>query len=169
MTEAELEEIAKRAEAATEGPWRWNEPHAALTAGDGSPIESAIIWPDNAVRNGVGTTWSQRLGACGVRTEPDAEANAAFVAHARSDVPRLVEEVRRLRENVAVLLDDRDDLLSDATKTPAKTCPHVPPEALVAECPKCRGEESFSGRWVFRVRLPGEAEPDEVTSPGRGK
>ena len=65
-----------RAEAATEGPWTW----ASHTTADGD--EWAVFDPaDHALA-------SNRDGWA-----PDAE----FIAHARSDIPALLDEVERVR------------------------------------------------------------------------
>ena len=70
MTAAELDAIEQRAHAATEGPW---EASAHRTG------HYLVICPDCGVRGGY------------------ERADAEFIAHARSDVPALVAEVRRLR------------------------------------------------------------------------
>jgi hypothetical protein len=91
LSEARLEEIRKRAEAATPEPW-W-------------ALETRIGWHH--------------------MTPPahpsEAQANAKFIAHARSDIPALLAEVSRLRANdakgrerswglsvILALIDDRE-------------------------------------------------------------
>lgn len=80
MTELDLEAIKARCEAATPGPWR----------GLSSPIIYGL---------GIGI----------YREEIDGEEKVAralpnddqiFIAHARTDVPALVAEVERLREQI---------------------------------------------------------------------
>jgi hypothetical protein len=86
MTPEELDAIEMRAKAATEGPWEtqrseWNgrERCDGITARGGTldivKTDSGVYPPDF----------------------PDAE----FIAHARSDVPALVEEVRQLRYDLS--------------------------------------------------------------------
>lgn len=79
MTEAELREIEKRAEAASEGPWQ---------VGDNYGSFKEIIY-------GGGKGWAvcEMVGT----VEEKGEKNLAFIAHSREDIPRLVAEVRRLQ------------------------------------------------------------------------
>lgn len=80
MTIEELRDIAARCERATPGPWR------SMIEGRDHTSGSSFIM----------------TGAPGNRSE-DIELSGAspddqdFIAHARQDVPRLVEEVKRLR------------------------------------------------------------------------
>lgn len=80
MTDEELRAIAARCERATPGPW------TSMIEGRDHPSGSSFIM----------------TGAPGSRGE-DIELSGAspddqdFIAHARQDVPRLMEEVRRLR------------------------------------------------------------------------
>ena len=81
MTAADLDAIEQRAHAATEGPWEASaHDHAA---GDVPILDRTghylVICPDCGVRGGY------------------ERADAEFIAHARSDVPALLAEVRRLR------------------------------------------------------------------------
>ena len=81
LTADDLDTIEQRANAATEGPWEASaHDHAA---GDVPILDRTgqylVICPDCGVRGGY-----ERV-------------DAEFIAHARSDVPVLVAEVRRLR------------------------------------------------------------------------
>lgn len=69
LPDEQLDEIEKRANAATEGPW----------ADEGSLIEGR----DRVV--------------AGAYTLSAAATDAAFIAHAREDIPTLLAEVRRFR------------------------------------------------------------------------
>jgi hypothetical protein len=82
MTRNELDAIEARAHKATAGPWR-----AALV---GRLYDRWVIEPD-------------RLAECafGLRKQQD----AAFIAAARTDVPALVAEVRRLTALVEAACD----------------------------------------------------------------
>lgn len=81
MTEDELKAIEARAEAATPGPWETGEEVSY-------PGRCAGIWPQ-------GDTWNIVTTDCGVYG-PEL-VDAVFIAHARTDVPALIAEVRRLR------------------------------------------------------------------------
>lgn len=86
-TPLDLDAIRARAEAATEGPWAVApEDFGPHTEGDFPVVDRRADYighsPDDGVRAGFDL--------------PDAE----FIAHARTDVPALVEEVERLRERL---------------------------------------------------------------------
>lgn len=73
-----LDAIEARANAATEGPWRWtNELRQRLVTGDN---------PDDL-------TDARELIRCAALMHPG-QADAAFIAHARTDVPTLVAALR---------------------------------------------------------------------------
>lgn len=79
MGEEELKEILARAEDATGGPWLSSE--EVVRAGD---MKIATL----------STDWMSPY---------EARVNALFLAAAREDVPRLVEEIRRLRGYLTVI------------------------------------------------------------------
>lgn len=86
--ELDLDAIEARANAATEGPWWRREGHAEI---DGQNYAEVLI-PGRVecgsyCYGGTSTIEGDRL-----------DADLAFIAHARADVPDLVAEVRRLRE-----------------------------------------------------------------------
>ena len=68
MTEAEIDAIEARANAATEGPWK--------------------VLPPCMVTDGRGMVIARTNDSC----------NDEFISHARTDVPALIAEVRRLRK-----------------------------------------------------------------------
>jgi hypothetical protein len=75
ITSQELEEIEHRCDAATRGPWvSWIE------GGDHSSGDSVI------------TTGNEDIYLTGAT-----EADQDFIAHARQDIPKLLEEVKRLK------------------------------------------------------------------------
>jgi len=90
MTESELQAIEARAEAATEGPWNieGDEPkHLALSGW------SASMWSAGSgyqVLLHRGTSWQPK------------RSDFEFIAHARTDIPALLAEVRRLRARAEV-------------------------------------------------------------------
>lgn len=78
MTNEELAAIETRANAATVGPWRG-------TKDEGVQADATAVF-----ETGCGCCTPSRLS----------EADAMFIAHARTDIPALVAEVRRLKELV---------------------------------------------------------------------
>ena len=72
-----LDEVKARYEEATPGPWSAHIP---------SPAKSGV-WI-------VGNGWS--IAVCDTRTNGQCERDAAFIAAAREDIPRLVALVERL-------------------------------------------------------------------------
>lgn len=85
----ELDDVERRAAAATEGPWKSIVEGRDQDSGDSFVLTSG---PDLYVSCSPPQSEEQRI------------ANLDFIAAARQDVPRLVEEVRRLR----ALLDAED-------------------------------------------------------------
>jgi hypothetical protein len=75
MDEAKLQEIEARANAATPGPWQME--HRGVVAGSCRDVIDIV-------------------DDCAVSGWRDYPANQAFIAAARTDVPELVAEVRRL-------------------------------------------------------------------------
>jgi len=105
-TSLDLDEIAARAAAATPGPW------GAYTFGGDTLIEIAADLED------TGTGYRARREICRLEDEPldndpahrewtaeedwaQVQADAEFVAHAPTDVHALIDEVRRLRDELA--------------------------------------------------------------------
>jgi hypothetical protein len=85
MLKTTLQEIADRAEAATPGPWDAGRP------GNGSP---GYVYSDDATGSAIACValeWVHRSGA-------QIEANARFIAHARTDIPALLSELQKARE-----------------------------------------------------------------------
>lgn len=113
--DSELQEIESRAQVATPGPWhvRFLDDDAAVN------LVAVSIVPDT----GRGERWpawddTEMVAATLVQfpkpyvAGPDDcwDENAAFIAHARSDVPRLLAEIRRLRALLeSTHHDDADD------------------------------------------------------------
>jgi len=74
----DLDAIKKRAEEATEGPWTWEPNPYTLYAGRSGMAHGLNL---------LGRLDPDRMGA----------VNLDFIAHARTDVPALCDEVERLR------------------------------------------------------------------------
>lgn len=86
LTEQQLDEIAARTNAATPGPWKLSEDYSDVLAPDGSQLAS--YW------------------------NPTSETlNGEFIAHARADVPVLVDAVRRLTAALTEMTHCRDNAL----------------------------------------------------------
>lgn len=98
MTDEQLAEIEARAEKAFPGPWKhyidreWHSPDRVIEAAN----TWVVIRDENCEHN-----W--KLGRN--------EDNYEFIAHARTDIPMLIAEVRRLRAQYEEL---RDALCSKA-------------------------------------------------------
>ena len=84
MTIDELNAIEARANAATEGPWWWGESDL-LSKG---PVTCSCEDADHLSKPIIETDGGY-YGPC--------QHDRSFIAHARTDVPALVAEVRRLR------------------------------------------------------------------------
>ncbi|WP_433513647.1 hypothetical protein ACQP2T_60525 [Nonomuraea sp. CA-143628] len=102
ISDSELQEIESRTQAATPGPWYvrfLDDAYAANlvavgTAPDTGRHERWPRWHGNEL---VAATLIQSPEPYVVGSDDRWDENAAFMAHARSDVPRLLAEVRRLR------------------------------------------------------------------------
>lgn len=95
MTDARLDEISALADQATPGPWE-----IAYDHDDRPDTGQSVQFP-----TAIGPfTWIEHPTA-------REDADSVFVAAARTDIPELVAEVRRLRAQVAEL-DERDAWLS---------------------------------------------------------
>lgn len=98
MTEQELQAIEARANAASEGPW---ESHYGECGGYDSMTDAVFVDRDGR-ETYIATLDLSSYGqlACdppSTSARAAAEADAAFIAHAREDVPALIAEVRRLQ------------------------------------------------------------------------
>ena len=84
----DLEAIKARAAAATEGPWEWDDPTIGQHWSRPEPWATVV---DDEVNCG---------GYCygGSSSPIKSDADGQFIAHAREDIPVLLAEVERLRE-----------------------------------------------------------------------
>lgn len=85
-----LAEIEARANAATPGPWSSEDGPRVL---DSEGFESITVWVVRGLRTATLALIRHMAGTYA----SERDANAAFIAHARQDVPELVAEVKRLR------------------------------------------------------------------------
>ena len=91
-----LDQIEARANAATEGPWEWEgDAKAEWEEGANSLVPSRR--PDDPVLYGYG------YDASGIEVKTPADAE--FIAHARTDVPWLLEQVERRDKALEAVLD----------------------------------------------------------------
>ncbi len=84
LTDRDLDEIRARCEAATPGPWKYMVEGRDNTSGD-----SFIMRGTKGDRHS-----DLYLNANG---KPGTDADCDFVAGARQDIPRLLDEIERLR------------------------------------------------------------------------
>lgn len=91
MTDARtyLASIKERAEAATPGPWRWDEDF-----GDGGDTGLALTND-----SGAEVVGAYNHHCCSFRDDPSVEDNdAAFIAHSRTDLPRVADALLAVLE-----------------------------------------------------------------------
>src|SRR3990172_3884430 len=110
MTLEELNAIERRAAAASPGPWK----HESFQSGTeyvhmrnaSSKDGPRIFGPDRSEQDGhVGVhmflhnvpAFLALTGETEEQLEREKRANAEFIAHAREDIPKLVDDVKRLR------------------------------------------------------------------------
>ena len=103
LTDKRLEEIRKRVEAATPGPWEVEDYRC-----DGDWRSTGNVWARNKGHYHPG------MKVCGVNchsmssiSDPrdigEFEGNSAFIAHAREDIPFLLSELAKLQAENATL------------------------------------------------------------------
>ena len=112
MSDALIAKLRKLTGDATPGPWKWLPDRRTLWAYvDGK--NQNIIWPLNvAATDEAAETWAQGLGACGTRSEAEAEANARLIESA----PALLTEAA---DALTALGEERDRLRAALTRAPA--------------------------------------------------
>lgn len=106
MKRADLNEIEARANAATKGPWQWDPQRDPYPNGTGE----ADLPPYIPQGSHLGDTL---IGMDD--TYEGSDRDAAFIAHARTDVPRLVVEVQFFHDVLRHLGVDPDECDLDAT------------------------------------------------------
>ena len=123
-TAEELAEWRAKADAATEGPWEWrrDEPASLVCEHRISGFRVRVL---------KAPAWGPTM------------ADAEFIATARSAVPRLLDEVERLRETVARLnrrAQIAESAINDLTREPIGGREHAPVAAEVwARCEETHG------------------------------
>jgi cell division septum initiation protein DivIVA len=127
----DLDAIEARANAATPGPWVQSQRDMWMVYRDGGGT------PEIDVGGGY-----------------DIKENAAFVAHARSDVPALVAEVRNLRAYVAALDSEIKVFYGEPVNT-AQRSPEATIAVLVQELEEC--VSAFCASKVLNRAVPSAA------------
>lgn len=94
ITDSELTAIEERAAKATEGPWKF-EP-GSFTKGSAHVLHAAT---------GEGEHWTKRTIAISHFFYAGDVPDWSFIAHARTDVPRLCRAVREAREEIVKYTD----------------------------------------------------------------
>lgn len=115
MNEEELKAIEERANKATRGPWNFDLRVGCVGVYPGEQI-SCFSYADTKTfifyRHGIcDDTGIWHVG------EQD-KHDALYIAHARTDIPRLIAEVRRLQEENNDLLQENSDLRNQANNPP---------------------------------------------------
>ncbi len=131
MTDTELAEIKARADAATPGPWvgelslsNYLFAHYAIRTAESLPAHPwsprFIAWMCGMLGEPGSSAYPQ-LKVCecchrayfrgrelhvDVRDDPQIQADVAFLAHAREDVPALIAEIEKLKEDLAYYVSD---------------------------------------------------------------
>jgi len=116
IPDTELEAMRLRAEKATPGPWRVGEELADADFADDEDSQGA--------HTGIhAETW---LALASIPTAwreggeiPEGKANAAFIAHARTDMPRLLDEIAALRAQLAKRIEAGNAAAINAEKVAA--------------------------------------------------
>lgn len=90
-----IEEIEKRAVAASPGPWNWEQHAATIKCNLWTPYHTDV----SARRLVLGMRYGY------AREDPDYPAtvrpeDADFIAHARMDIPNMVEYIRELERTI---------------------------------------------------------------------
>lgn len=106
-TELDLDAIEARANAATEGPWIDTTPHDKATEWGHYYDDPMVVTLDSSPGNFCAIAQDIRQGPT------EGAADAAFIAAARTDVPALAAEVRRLRASVKQLIDFRNVTIAE--------------------------------------------------------
>ncbi len=106
MTPEELKEIEERCAKATPGPWK---------ACHGGTCSCSQIWSqstDVPVAEVTRGEWGDPGLPYGKIPEEIAQANSLFIAHAREDVPKLLEYIKELQYEIDMLSASPDETSS---------------------------------------------------------
>ena len=153
MTDDELRAVRERAELATPGPWAvWPGPEY-VGGGEDLCIGAGDTWLAN-VENRHCRKTAHHMGCHeeGCRLEEDSDictfsdnitaeqrATAAFIAHARQDIPKLLTEIDHLRGAIAAQ-DDRARQAGEACGVPYELHGCGWPDAVAEEVQVLRAD-----------------------------
>ncbi len=154
MTDERAAEMRKRHDSATPGPWHWDGTEAYLYSQE----------PNHEAKDSIAVRYKSRSLLCGHAAQLVHEHDAVFIAHARADVPALLNERDRLkklssetdasRERLwktnAELRGHRDKLEAERDRLKAKNKDHVDAIWAISELVERGGAEN--------VRLKAEVE-----------
>lgn len=99
-----MAEIEVRSNAATPGPWEWDD-RDELHGFGGRPLDNRIEWEDGH----PGSKIIETDNGCYMPRDGDAE----FIKHARSDIPWLLAELRAAQAEIGLLHTLYDSLRYD--------------------------------------------------------
>jgi two-component system cell cycle response regulator len=99
LTDEELTRLRRMESEMPAAPWRWWKGQA------GSPaVDHLVLWPEEPAEKSLGTDWIADLGPA---ADPRRRATAASLIAIRNELPRLLDEIKRLRgENEPVHPED---------------------------------------------------------------
>ena len=101
MTEEQIKAARARCDAATEGPWDFDTEF--FNDGPGS---NWTVYPEHDDEHQIALVNGKMNGA----------GDAEFIAHARTDLPRALDEIDRLREELAACIETSGELLDANSK-----------------------------------------------------
>lgn len=132
MDKKRIDDIRARVNATTEGEWRFCN-------------ESEYRWSICDEHEGEQTFTIISEYGYGVLSTPRSIANSkesdyAFIAHARTDIPDLLDEVEQLKTNLAAITIERDAAVRDLT--------HMLSRSAVGVCMMyCKNHKPMCGGW----------------------
>lgn len=123
MTDEELQEIRDRVDAAIEGPWQRH----SYASSAGLDTTRVNMWPP---------CYSAKCEGGPRINEHQVELNAEFIAHSRTDVPNLLNEVERLKKTLTSFVEVMDKERAREIQT---SCEHHYADDWVEwwDCGKC--------------------------------
>lgn len=111
MTEKELREMEERCEAATSGPWVINAPELAEDE-DGNILTGFYSYP-GGIEGKDGDPVCTFGSENGSGHMFENEWNKVFIAHSRTDLPRLIEAYREQRKELELVALERNVLINN--------------------------------------------------------
>lgn len=108
LTQEQIEDIRKRAEAATPGPWEIGKEVDGMYSGLNTVVRTT----------NPPTKWASRIVSVGQtrrHVKGDAENNVAFIANARQDIPELLAHIAELYK---IIDNTLFDLCNENTEDP---------------------------------------------------